>query len=107
MRRLFALLTVLVALVALAVPSAAASSRGFVAHPSPLLLLQDNGHYVRGPCLLANGSTRTLVCRPDVGVLPQMVFLSPPAAEPFAPTLTDLVPDVLAIAPGLPPPRRA
>lgn len=106
MRRLFALVTILIALVAVAVPSVAVGSRGFVAHPAPLLLLQDDGSYLRAPCLLTGGA-RGMVCRPDVGVLPHMVFLSPPPAEPFAPVLTDLVPDALATAPRLPPPRLA
>ncbi|RYE07544.1 MAG: hypothetical protein EOP22_17325 [Hyphomicrobiales bacterium] len=106
MRRVFTLLIMLVALVAVAVPSAALGSRGFSAHPAPLLLLEDSGHYVRGPCLLANGSSR-MICRPDIGVLPVAFFLSPPPAMPVAPSLTDPVPADRSIEPGLPPPRLA
>lgn len=106
MRRLFAVLTMLVALVALSVPSAAMGSHGFSGQPTPVLLLEDNGHYVRGPCLITHGSSR-MICRPDIGVLPVAVFVSPPPAAPFAPVLTDPVAPTRSIEPGLPPPRLA
>lgn len=106
MRKIFAFLTMLVALVAVTVPSAAVSSRGFVDHPAPLLLLEADGHYVRGPCIMG-GAGRALVCRPDIGVLPMAVFSSPPPAEPFAVSLIDLVPPNRILPPGLPPPRLA
>ncbi len=106
MRRVFALIAMLVALVAVTVPSVAVGSRGFVAHPAPLLLLQDDGSYLRAPCLLTGGA-RSMVCRPDVGVLPDIGFLLPPSALPFARSMTDPQPRSLAVPPHLPPPRLA
>lgn len=107
MRRVLALFAMFVALVALTVPSAAVGSRGFVARPAPLLLLQDNGTYLRAPCVLSGGGARIMVCRPDLGVLPSLTFLSSPPAAPFSPSLTDPLPPPRAIEPGLPPPRPA
>lgn len=106
MTRVFTLLTVFFALLAVTVPSVAVGSRGFVAHPAPLLQLQSDGSYVKAPCPLTGGA-RGMVCRPDVGVMPVVAFLQPPPALPFPRPITDAMPATLAIEPVLPPPRSA
>jgi len=104
MTRVFTLLTMFFALLAVTVPSVAVGSRGFVAHPAPLLQLQSDGSYVKAPCPLTGGG-RLLVCRPDVGVMPTLVFLALPPAMPFPRPMADAIPATLAIEPVLPPPR--
>lgn len=106
MTRVFAIFTLLLALVAVTVPSVVMGARGVVDHPAPMLILQPNGSYVKAPCLLT-GSSRLLACRSDTGVMPAQVLLDPPAAEPMAASLSDAMPGAFSAEPGLPPPRRA
>jgi hypothetical protein len=104
MTKVLTILTVFLALLAVTVPSAAVASRGFVAHPAPLLQLQSDGSYIKAPCPMT-GSARAPVCRPDIGVMPTMVFVTPPVAVPFPRPMTDAMPAKLAFEPVLPPPR--
>lgn len=104
MTRVFTLFTILLALLAVIVPSVAVGSRGFVDHPAPLLRLSAEGSYVKAPCPLT-GANRALVCRPDIGVMPTTLFLTPPAAVPMITPTTDAMPKALAMEPMLPPPR--
>lgn len=106
MNRLFALFAVLIALVAMTVPSLAMGSRGWISAPVPVVTMQPGGSYVRGPCLFNSGKTVS-PCRPDLGVLPTIALLTPPAAEPPHASLVDVMPGALLLEPGLPPPRRA
>jgi hypothetical protein len=106
MNRLFALFAVLIALVAMTVPSLAMGSRGWISDAVPVVTMQPSGNYVRGPCLFTGGKTIS-PCRPDLGVLPTVVLLTPPAAEPPQAALVDLMPGDLMLEPSLPPPRLA
>lgn len=106
MTRVFAIFTLLLALVAVTVPSVVVGARGFVEHPAPVLILQANGNYVKAPCLLS-GSGRLLPCQSDTGVMPPRLLLVPPTAEPAATSLSDAMPGAFSAEPGLPPPRRA
>ena len=106
MNRLSALFAVLMALVAMTVPSLAMGSRGWISAPVPVVTIQPGGSYVRGPCLFTGGKTIS-PCRPDLGVLPTVALLTPPAAEPPQAALVDLMPGTLMLEPSLPPPRLA
>lgn len=106
MTRFIAFIAILVALVSVLTPSVAVGSRGFVAHAAPLYQLQMDGSYLKAPCPLTGGK-RLLHCRPDLGVLPQISFLVPPAAKPGLRPVPDLAGDRLVIAPTVPPPRAA
>ena len=106
MNRLFALLTVLIAIVAMTVPSLAMGSRGWISAPIPVVTIQPSGDYVRGPCLFTGGKT-TSPCRPDLGVLPAVTLLEPPKAEPPQLSLADRIPGAVMSEPSLPPPRLA
>lgn len=105
MTRLFATLALLLALVALAMPSLAAGSRGLASHPAPLVLLQAGAH-VKAPCALG-GFGRLLACRTDLGVLPALVLPQHAAAVPVHPERAESLPDSLDPLPGLPPPKTA
>ena len=104
MNRLFALLTVLIAIVAMTVPSLAMGSRGWIRAPIPVVTMQPSGDYVRGPCLFTGGKT-TSPCRPDLAVLPTPTLLNPPKARPVRAALVDRMPGTLLTEPSLPPPR--
>ncbi|HZY68255.1 MAG TPA: hypothetical protein VFE52_06690 [Devosia sp.] len=104
MRRLFATITLLFALVSLSTPSLAIGSRAFTAEPAPLMLLQDDGTYIQAPCHLTG--KRALNCRPDMGVLPSLALRTLPAAEPVVLPLEDAMPTWFGSPPPLPPPRR-
>ena len=104
MNRLLALFTVLLAVAAMTVPSLAMGSRGWISAPIPVVTVQPSGDYVRGPCLFT-GTKSLSPCRPDLGVLPGLVLLSPPAAAPVTAPMADVVPASLASEPVLPPPR--
>lgn len=106
MNRLFALLTVLLAIVAMTVPSFAMGSRGWISAPIPVVTLQSGGDYVRGPCLFTGGKSTT-PCRPDMGVLPTLALFKSVAAMPVQTALADPIPATLTTEPSLPPPRLA
>jgi hypothetical protein len=106
MRRLAAILALIVALVSVCTPSLAVGSRGFVAHPDALVLLQDDGTYVKAPCPLTGGK-RLLHARPDMGVLPALVFLRSPPAQPLLQPAEEIVREAIDAPPLLPPPRQA
>jgi hypothetical protein len=104
MKRILALVTMLFALAAITAPSLAMGSRGWISDAVPVVTVQPGGSHVRGPCLFT-GSKSVSPCRPDLGVLPALVLLDPPAAVlPTAP-MVDAMPASLASEPGLPPPR--
>lgn len=105
MNRLLALLTLLLAVAAMTLPSLAMGSRGWISAPIAVVTVQAGGEYVRGPCLFT-GTKSLSPCRPDLGVLPAPVFLTPPAAAPVMAAMVDVEPASLASEPGLPPPRR-
>jgi hypothetical protein len=96
----------LVALVAVSVPSAAVSSRGFVSNPHAILLQADNGTYVQAPCFL-QGNKRVSHCRPDLGVIPVAVAVRPVRPVVEQPVTADLMPRPMSREPSLPPPRLA
>jgi len=104
MNRLFALLTALIAIVAMTVPSLAMGSRGWISAPIPVVTVQANGDYVRGPCLFTGGKT-TSPCRPDLGVLPTLALVAPVKTKPVQASLADAMPATLNTEPSLPPPR--
>lgn len=104
MKRLFALIAVLVSLVAMTMPSLAIGTRGWISPPIAVVSVNAGGSYVRGPCLFTGHKTVS-PCRPDLGVLPSLVSLVlPKAAHPVV-ALTDTIPATLVIEPSLPPPR--
>ena len=104
MNRLLALLTVLIATVAMTVPSLAMGSRGWISAPIPVVTVQANGDYVRGPCLFTGGKATSL-CRPDIAVLPSLALFKPLRARPVQVSLADPMPATLSTEPSLPPPR--
>jgi hypothetical protein len=106
MNRLLALFIVLLAVAAMSVPSLAMGSRGWISDPIPVVTVQPGGNYVRGPCLFT-GTKSLSPCRPDLGVLPALVLLTPSAAAPLTAPVADIPRASLAREPALPPPRRA
>lgn len=105
MNRVLALLTALVAIIAMTVPSLAMGSRGWISPPIPMVTVQASGDYVRGPCQFTGGKT-TSPCRPDIAVLPTLSFLRPVVAQPVRAVHADPMPGTLTLEPSLPPPRR-
>lgn len=103
MTRMFATLALLLALVALAMPSLAAGSRGLASHPAPLVLVQAGAH-VKAPCALGSFG-RLLACRSDLGVLPALVPVRQLAGAPAHAAETDPMGDSRDVLPGLPPPK--
>jgi hypothetical protein len=103
MTRLFAILALLLALVALAMPSLAAGSRGLASHPAPLVLVQP-GAQLKAPCALGSFG-RLLACRSDLGVLPGLVPVRQLAAAPVHAPGADPMGDSRDVLPGLPPPK--
>jgi hypothetical protein len=106
MKRLFALITLVIALVAISAPSLAMGSRGWISDPVPVVTVQPGGSHVRGPCLFTGGKVLS-PCRPDLGVMPALVLLVPPAEALPVPPMADAMPSSVVTEPGLPPPRRA
>ncbi len=103
MKRIFVLVALTLALFSVVTPSLAISSRGFVAHPAPLLLQQSDGSYLRAPCLLTGKSVPN--CRPDMGVLPGVGLVAKAKVVPRHAETALPVPRERSIAPGLRPPR--
>jgi hypothetical protein len=105
MRSIPAGMMVLLALIALLVPSAAIGGRGFSPAPESTYTRTAEGGYVRAPCLLKSG--KHVSCpRPDLGVLPAADATRIAGASGLAMLLADPEPAARAIAPSLPPPRR-
>ena len=104
MTRMFALVAVLIAVVAMAAPSLAMGTRGWASAPIPVVTVQPDGSHVRGPCLFT-GSKSVSPCRPDLGVLPVPVGVRPPAGAPLTARTNDAIRASLAIEPVLRPPR--
>jgi hypothetical protein len=104
MKWMFALIVVLIAVAAMAVPSLAMGTRGWISAPVPVVTVQPDGSYLRGPCLFT-GTKSLSPCRPDLGVLPSAAFLTPPGIVPMVPQTADAMPKALAMEPMLPPPR--
>jgi hypothetical protein len=105
MTRIFAFLALLLALVALAMPSLAAGSRGLASHPAPLVLVQPGAH-LKAPCALGSFG-RLLACRSDLGVLPGLALPQHEAAAPVHVPAADPMGDSRDVLPGLPPPKTA
>lgn len=104
MNRLLAIVVLLIALVAVAAPSAVVASRGFVSDPAPVLQLEPDGTYVKAPCLLTGGK-RPPLGRPDIGVIPALVAAPMPRLVSEAPVLVESMPAIPSREPSLPPPR--
>lgn len=104
MKRIFATLAVVLALLSLLVPSVAVGGRGLIDHPSPTYMRTAQGTYVGAPCLLKGGKANTCP-RPDLGVLP--VAAAPRAAESNVehPRFADAMPLAAIVDVALPPPR--
>lgn len=104
MKRMFALIVVLIAVAAMAVPSLAMGTRGWISAPVPVVTVQPDGSYLRGPCLFT-GTKSHSPCRPDLGVLPTMGHLVPKVDVPVTAHTADAMPTAMAMEPMLPPPR--
>lgn len=104
MNRLLTLITVLIALVAATMPSAAVSSRGVVESPSAILTPAENGTYLEAPCPL-KGSKRLTQCRTDIAVVPVAAAVRPVGQVLDEHAVADPMPRPLVREPSLPPPR--
>lgn len=105
MSRAIGLITLIFALLSVVTPSVAVGSRGFVAHPDALVLLQDDGTYVMAPCPITG--KLPVHCRPDMGVMPAISFIDPVPAKPVMRPVAEPARERLVVPPTLPPPRAA
>lgn len=105
MKRFLALVTLLFALAGITMPSLAMGSRGWISAPVPVVTMQPGGSYVRGPCQFTGGKILS-PCRPDLGVMPVALFLTPTSAVLPRPLLVEIMPSPLPQEPILPPPRQ-
>ncbi len=104
MKRALAILSVILALTSLLVPSIAVGGRGFVEHPSPTYTRTAQGTYVGAPCLLKGGKANNCP-RPDLGVLPTPSAPGAGHRTVEHPLFADAMPAAAIIEPTLRPPR--